>query len=146
MVLTRENFEQKIHAIILDRGKEYLLRDMVGNLEQTTDGWKATVKSESSGAYQVRLFGKETFEDWDCTCPFDHGPVCKHIAAVLYAIQQIDVYEKEEIAMTNEHIEQLDNAGKIEVLQDAIVQLPELRQFILKRYYRSIPEEKEGNS
>lgn len=146
MILTLENFEEKVHAIILARGKEYLLRDMVENIEQTANGWKATVKSESSGAYQVRLFGRETFEDWDCTCPFDHGPVCKHIAAVLYAIHQIDVYEKEEIEMTKNHIEQLGHAEKLKVLRDAISTLPELRQFILKRYYKSIPEEKEDES
>ena len=146
MVLTLENFEERIHAIILDRGKEYLLRDMVESLEQTENGWKATVKSESSGAYQVRLFGKETFEDWDCTCPFDHGPVCKHIAAVLYDIQQIDTYEQEEIQMTSDHIEQLDQAGKLALLHEAITQVPELRQFILKRFYKTIPEEEAGDS
>jgi uncharacterized Zn finger protein len=146
MSLSLQNFEEKIHAIILARGREYLLRDMVKDIEQTDSGWKATVKSESSGTYQVRLFGREEFDDWDCSCPFDHGPVCKHTAAVIYAIQQVKLYEKEETEMARNHINQLGNDEKLEVLDDAIAQLPELRQFILKRYYRSIPEEGSGKS
>ena len=33
------------------------------------------------------LEGHDVISQWHCTCPFEHGPVCKHIAAVLYAVR-----------------------------------------------------------
>ena len=141
MKLHIENFEQQIHAIILDRGKDYLLKGWVENLEQVEDGWSATV--QSSKPYQVRLVGTDAFESWHCTCPFDHGPVCKHVAAVLYAIHYAKAYEQEELEMVIEYLEKLDASEKAEFLHEAFSKFPELRQFFLKRYYKPISKSKE---
>jgi uncharacterized Zn finger protein len=141
MKLDLENFEQQIHAIILDRGKDYLLKGMVNNLEQTGDGWTANV--QSGEPYRVRLVGASDFESWHCTCPFDHGPVCKHVSAVIYAIHHLKVYEQEEIQLANEYIEKLDHQEKLRFMHDAFSAFPELRQFFLKRYYKSISESEE---
>ena len=27
-------------------------------------------------------------DTWICNCPYDHGPVCKHVAATLYAVRE----------------------------------------------------------
>lgn len=146
MILTLENFREEIHALILARGKDYLLRDLVKNIEETSDGWKATVYSESSDEYVVHLHGRRAYEEWSCTCPFDHGPVCKHVAALLYALHQQEAYLQEEIEMTGEHIAKLDTDETRALLDDAIEALPELRQFILKRYYQSTEDNRSEES
>ncbi|MCB9286322.1 MAG: SWIM zinc finger family protein [Lewinellaceae bacterium] len=31
---------------------------------------------------------EEQVERWTCTCPYDYGPVCKHVAAALYEVRK----------------------------------------------------------
>ena len=88
MSLTFANFKQVISAQILSRGRDYV---RYGNiLDLTFDDeellWEAQV--EGSDVYDVRV---EQSADGSlacsCTCPYDMGDYCKHIAAVLYAIE-----------------------------------------------------------
>ncbi len=80
-----DKFEEEIHFLIAERGKEYFDAHQVLMLQQTTEGWTAVI--EGSETYQVLLEGHDVISQWHCTCPFEHGPVCKHIAAVLYAVR-----------------------------------------------------------
>ena len=80
------NFEEDIHALVLELGQEYFTKGAVHNLEQTDAGWHAKV--EGSETYDVALNGTEGIDAWICNCPYDHGPVCKHVAATLYAVRE----------------------------------------------------------
>lgn len=86
MSLSIDQFEEQVHVLILERGKEYFDAHQVLMLQQTTDGWSAII--EGSDTYQVLLEGHDVITHWHCTCPFGHGPVCKHVAAVLYAVRE----------------------------------------------------------
>ena len=79
------NFEDHIHAIILERGQEYFNRGAVKDIEETPEGWTMSIEGQST--YRVVLRGREQLSDWFCECPHAHGPVCKHVAAALYAIK-----------------------------------------------------------
>ncbi len=79
------SFEEDIHAIVLEQGENYFKQGHVHDLQQTPSGWKASVKGSKD--YDVTLSGTDGLEAWICNCPYDHGPVCKHVAAVMYAIQ-----------------------------------------------------------
>lgn len=81
-----DRFEEEIHFLIAERGKEYFDAHQVLMLQQTTEGWSAVI--EGSETYQVLLEGHDEISQWQCTCPFGHGPVCKHIAAVLFAVRE----------------------------------------------------------
>ncbi len=81
-----DRFEEEIHFLIAERGKEYFDAHQVLMLQQTTEGWSAVI--EGSETYQVLLEGHDVISQWHCTCPFGHGPVCKHIAAVLYGVRE----------------------------------------------------------
>lgn len=92
MGITLNNFEQVINTIILERGRDYYDSHRILELEEVESGkWSACV----SGAelYDVSI---ERFPDGAllcyCDCPYDMGPYCKHVAAVLYAIS--DEYPK----------------------------------------------------
>lgn len=86
MSIRLENFEEDVHLLIAERGKEYFDANQVDLLKQTDDGWTATI--EGSEKYHVILEGHDIITDWNCTCPFEHGPVCKHVAAVFYAARE----------------------------------------------------------
>jgi len=81
-----DRFEEEIHFLIAERGKEYFDARQVLFLQETPEGWSAVI--EGSETYQVRLEGHDIIQQWHCTCPFGHGPVCKHIAAVMYAVRE----------------------------------------------------------
>ncbi|MDQ3015524.1 MAG: SWIM zinc finger family protein [Bacteroidota bacterium] len=86
MSIRVDQFEEDIHLLITERGKEYFDSHQVLMLKQTADGWTAVI--EGTDAYQVLLVGHDVISNWQCTCPFEHGPVCKHVAAVLYAVRE----------------------------------------------------------
>ncbi len=88
MALTLENFKQEIDATILQRGRQYYRAEQVIDLEEADDGmWSAQV--EGTYVYEIEIEqGTQGELTCMCTCPYDWGPVCKHIAAVLYAIEE----------------------------------------------------------
>lgn len=79
------NFEDDIHALVLELGQEYFVKGAVSELEQTEGGWRASVAGNDM--YTVTLNGTEAVDAWMCNCPYDHGPVCKHVTATLYAVR-----------------------------------------------------------
>ncbi|MEO5907191.1 MAG: SWIM zinc finger family protein [Saprospiraceae bacterium] len=86
MSIKVDTFEEDVHLLITERGKEYFDANQVLMLKQTADGWTAVI--EGTETYQVLLEGHDIISSWQCTCPFEHGPVCKHVAAVLYAVRE----------------------------------------------------------
>ena len=86
MSINVDNFEDEVHKLIVERGKEYFDANQVLMLKQTADGWTAVI--EGNETYQVLLEGHDEITTWNCTCPFEHGPVCKHVAAVLFAVRE----------------------------------------------------------
>lgn len=85
-------FEQYIDETILKRGLSYFKNGHVSEPEEITVGVYETIVAGSED-YTVQLKIKnENIVEHVCTCPYDFGPVCKHIVAVLFYLQQ-DVLE-----------------------------------------------------
>ena len=84
-IMNYQNFEAHIDYSILQRGQQYFALETIKELKKEKTGWEAIV--EGSVTYSVSIKGQDEIEHWACTCPFDQGPICKHVAAVLYAIQ-----------------------------------------------------------
>lgn len=87
MTLTLTNFEQTIPPTILRRGRDYFDARQVTALEEVDAGlWQAVV--QGTDVYQVVIqAGPDGVLNWKCDCPYELGPVCKHVAAVLFALQ-----------------------------------------------------------
>jgi len=87
MNLTLKNLKNQISDKIVQRGYAYFTDGLVDDLEETKSGnWQAFV--EGSDIYHIKISLKnDAIENYSCDCPYDGGPVCKHIVAVLYAIQ-----------------------------------------------------------
>ena len=96
MVIQLDNFEQQIDPTILKRGYEYFKKGYVTDVEDLGHGdYEAIV--EGSETYTVRLHieGNEV-TDYECDCPYDWGPVCKHLIAVLFYLQK-DLLETDDL-------------------------------------------------
>jgi len=94
MKIPLSQFEQFIDETILKRGLSYFKNGYVSPPEEITRGkYEATVVGTDE--YLVELEIKDdTLVEYVCSCPYDMGPVCKHIVAVLFYMQQ-DILEIE---------------------------------------------------
>lgn len=79
------DFETTVDVTILERGKRYFEAEAVSDLEKINGQWVANV--DGTEQYAVSINGIRKIKGWDCDCPYDGGPVCKHVLAVLYAIK-----------------------------------------------------------
>lgn len=96
MEIQLDRFEEQIDEVILQRGLNYFRKGYVTNVEEIGHGdYEATV--EGTDTYTVHLHvERDVVTEYDCDCPYDQGPVCKHIAAVLFYLQQDMLYLEED--------------------------------------------------
>jgi len=72
---------------ILERGEDYFLVNRVRELERTDEGWSAIVEGSENYEVEIYLDGDEV-DGMYCDCPYaKEDNNCKHMAAVLYAIE-----------------------------------------------------------
>lgn len=67
-----------------DRGQSYYERGAVSNVVQRGETVRADVEGSQYQPYTVTLeFDDDGVSHTDCSCPYDHGGICKHRIAVL---------------------------------------------------------------
>ena len=88
MKIPLNSFEQYIDETILKRGFQYFKKGLVHEPEELMKG-EYEVIVDGTEPYTVNLTIKnDVVTEYVCTCPYDMGPVCKHIAAVIFYLQQ----------------------------------------------------------
>lgn len=88
MQIPLNQFEQYIDETILQRGLTYFKKGKVQEPLETGYGELEAVV-EGSEDYIVNLtIRNEIVTEFSCNCPFDMGPVCKHVAAVIFYLQK----------------------------------------------------------
>ncbi|NTW56482.1 MAG: hypothetical protein HGB20_05495 [Chlorobiaceae bacterium] len=88
MHIPLNRFDEYIDDTMPKRGLAYFRKGKVHEPEETGPGkYKAVV--EGTETYTVKLvIANGTVTEHLCSCPYDMGPVCKHVAAVLFHLQQ----------------------------------------------------------
>lgn len=88
MQIPLDHFEDVIDEKILERGLSYFKKGHVNELEEVTPGVFETIV-EGTEDYRVQVTVKNNVvTEYVCDCPYDMGPVCKHVAAVIFALQE----------------------------------------------------------
>lgn len=107
----QENFTDKI----LERGFDYYENGYVLGIMKTTSGYKAEVEGSGYDAYHVTIkIEDDKIKEMDCTCIYGQEiGYCKHMAAVLYAIDEDEI---EEVLDTKENINHLSLTQSHELL------------------------------
>lgn len=82
-----DTFESHISADILGRGLDYFAQGLIGNLAETDGSWVADVHETSTYTVEAEI-EDGLVVDYHCDCPYDWGPICKHIVALLFAIRE----------------------------------------------------------
>lgn len=96
MRISLNQFEQHIDETILKRGFSYFKKGHVREPEEIDQGkYEAIV--EGSEDYTVQISIKNgIITEYVCDCPYDMGPVCKHVVAVIIYLQQDELGLNEE--------------------------------------------------
>jgi len=109
-----------------DRGENYYDEGAVVELVRRGETIRAAVEGSQYEPYQVRIDLEETgVVDTACSCPYDHGGICKHRVAVLLTY----VREPEAIDQrppVSELVADADPADLRDVLIDLVEGRPEL--------------------
>ena len=87
MTFTLNTFKKEINKTILKHGRDYFRANQIIDLEEVEQGsWSAKV--HGSDEYDIHIMQNDLqLLSCRCTCLYDGGLICKHIATVLYAIE-----------------------------------------------------------
>ncbi|MDB4335166.1 hypothetical protein OAA06_02270, partial [bacterium] len=88
MIIPLSKFEQVINETILERGLGYFKNGDVTAFAELSNGvYEATVMGTEE--YTVSFVVKsDVVEAYHCDCPYDMGPVCKHVVASIFYLKQ----------------------------------------------------------
>src|SRR3989338_2024190 len=124
MKISLERFESTIDERIVNRGSEYFADGAVGGLKQIKDGvWVASVEGTEKYKVRINLKGDEVAEH-SCSCPYDLGPVCKHIVAVLYELRDQQYGQKKRIESSKKSSKNKSPKKPQASLEEIISQMP----------------------
>lgn len=143
MQIPLSQFEQYIDETILKRGLQYFKKGHVHQPEEVSPGeYEAIV--EGTEDYTVQLTLKNgIITEHVCDCPYDFGPVCKHVAAVIFYLQQddLELNKKTKRAKTN----QTEKPAKRKTVAQQVDELlekathDELKQFVREKAAQNAP-------
>lgn len=156
------SFEQYIDETILKRGLQYFKKGHVGDPELISPGeYELLVEGTDTYVVNLKIDNNEVTE-FVCTCPYDFGPVCKHVVAALFYLQKdelgLELMEKKPAKSkekpkakrkgVSEQVDELLDKMPHEELKDFVREKCEsdrnFRQLFVGRHaYRIIPESKE---
>lgn len=103
---TIESILNSVSDTIYKRGEDYYRSGKILHIEREKDGSiSAEVEGSSGEDYFVHIEMNKSgnIEYFDCDCPYDYSPVCKHIVAVMLAIQNDDFsnYDENNISISD---------------------------------------------
>jgi len=143
MQIPLDQFEQFIDETILNRGLSYFKKGHVSEIEEISSGVYESVV-EGTEDYTVHLTIKNgNIVDYVCDCPYDWGPVCKHVVAVIYHLQQEKLGLKKKtpvskLARKKKHEKRKTIADRVNELLETISH-DELKQFIHEQAQQNPP-------
>jgi len=103
-----DNFEHFFSQNILKRGKNYYKTGRILLIEEQVKGsgnWSALVE----GRYEeyevdVKVNNNREITNAFCSCPYDWGGPCKHVAAVLYKIRELKTKNKPAASRSKKYV------------------------------------------
>ena len=84
-----QRFLDDVDPVILSRGQDYYRQGYVESVDYDNGLVTAEVSGSEVEPYLVEVIFDEygEVEAWECDCPYEWGPVCKHVVAALLAVQ-----------------------------------------------------------
>lgn len=88
MSIPFNHFEEMISEAILNRGLSYYENGLVSDVAKISDNeYEIAVSGTEEYTVYLKIEDDEVIEHF-CDCPYDMGPVCKHIVASMYYLKE----------------------------------------------------------
>jgi len=88
MKIPLNEFEQLIDEKILKRGLSYFKGGAITDFSEISTGeYEAIVSGTEEYTVQLEI-NNNTIVKHNCDCPYDMGPICKHVVATIFHLQQ----------------------------------------------------------
>jgi hypothetical protein len=88
MKIPLNEFEQLIDEKILKRGLSYFKGGAITDFSEISTGeYEAIVSGTEEYTVQLEI-SNNTIVEHNCDCPYDMGPICKHVVATIFYLQQ----------------------------------------------------------
>lgn len=133
---------------ILERGLNYYEEGCVTSLEKTSTGYTAVVEGMDDYDVEVEIRDDQVY-DLICTCSYAaEGNYCKHMAAVLYEIEEGEAGEKilgnylQNVQNQEKELQEIINGMPVEDLREIVFSLAASDNFLYNKImikYASIP-------
>ena len=127
---TIKNFRKYVRPAVLARAKEYLDSGKISQITQLAPGcYHAEVKGTHSYGVEIDIDGSGNIIQAECTCPYGYGGLCKHISAVLMAIEKEAKVQLESMSSYEAHFlidnykKELEGGEKTETALSAEIRL-----------------------
>lgn len=143
-----DNWKKLFRPIILERGLDYYEMGAVTHVTAVENGFHAFV--EGTRDYKVRIEIKEgEVRSLWCSCPYaEDGNYCKHMAAVLYEIEQNEdsdcTGEEETLAVSGQELKEVIQKIPEEEVRKLLLELAEaddhLKNRIFMQYIKEVSE------
>jgi hypothetical protein len=143
------SFESFIDDTILTRGRSYFRNDHVVPPRKTSKYWVAEVFGSDEYKVKIWIQGDEVM-DTRCTCPYDWGPVCKHVVAVLYAIRDEETIDiigaspDQKAAPVEKIIAQMTEEELRGALGDLVLEEQAVKSYLISHFSHYLKKESDG--
>lgn len=120
-----QRFLDDVDPVILSRGQDYYRRGYVESIDYDEGHVTAEVSGSEDEPYLVDIDFDEDgeVEAWECDCPYDWGPVCKHTVAALLALQAEPLEERsQEVSAVKTSVRELVERAEKEQLAALILE------------------------
>lgn len=134
---------------ILERGKDYWKNGYVTDLHRTPEAITATVQGTDDYEVVICMDGDDIME-MTCTCPYaEDGTECKHMAAVLFALESVKLDVGTHIILEDginhefpwrETINQMSPEEIREFLSEIVAKEKRLQEVLVLRYREQTPD------
>lgn len=143
MQIPLNQFGQYIDETILKRGLQYFKKGHVHEPEEISPGEYETIV-EGTEDYTVQLTLKNgVVSEYVCDCPYDFGPVCKHVTAVIFYLQQdeLELSKKTKRAKTDQATKPAKRKTVAQQVDELLEKASheELKQFVREKASQNAP-------
>ena len=134
MQIPLNEFEQYINETILARGLLYFRNGRVKDPNELRSGEYEFIV-EGTEDYNVNIRVQNgTITEYVCNCPYDMGPVCKHVAAVIFFLQEDELELSKSVKKTKKTASK-KRKTIVDQVNDLLEKIPhdELKGFIREK-------------
>ena len=121
------NFEELFEEKILERGYNYYLEDSVHEVTKNGNYYEGLVYGTEIYEVQLKINRNGNVEDMDCDCPYAEENNCKHMAALLYYLENEGQVESKKLTRNT------DNYDKIV----SSISEHEIKEFVIEKLYEN---------